>query len=872
MTFDVTDFPPAYVNQWNVPCEDASMLGACGVDARMHRRLLLDAHIHRLWMALPDQSRKRLSMLAASAGLPVAVDDHLELVGALEMIAEAEGTLEVERDFAELYLGDAAVCQAIAEWDRARCLPEDCEPFGMTKKERQARRREQTRLAVSRYRERQKTSETRSERTRARARERRLEKSREMRALAIDGEGMTLPSGDHVYRYLAACDSDGRVIAELEDELGIETRAALDFIARLPKYDEHGVKYLGVFGYGLGYDQTKWLEDLPDKPIYELFHSEDLEPKAKLGPHSLVLLGKCLQLTNKRGAPGSKRTLVWDILKGFQSTFVAALRSWKVGTKEVWDRIEAMKKQRGNFVRSDWAQVRAYCQDECKHLAELTETYVRAHIDAGIDLRGKYHGAGSTGDAFLSLMNAAEKRCTREVDDEHVTAFTETRSAFSRAFVGGRAEVDRLGFVEGPTHDGDVASAYPHALFLMPCVKHGKWKRVGSKGVGRAAGSTPFCCVEFELPIEPDECEMGLPKAKEIGERAVMMGITGSGRSTLPWGPLPYRTEKGSIVFPAAHPGGWAWAPEYRVAKRVFPRLKARGAWALKNGGCKCGRPYEAIGHYYLLRLEWGSDSRGKVLKLGLNSCYGKTAQVIGNNPKYACRATAGYITASTRGRLLEAIYSTKDPWNVFYVATDGIKSTEPLRPPNPPENETSASAKERGKMWLGQWELSKPNLDRLFVVQPGFWFSMRLPTEDSPSPAKTRGVPLEIIDPRRAEIAAQWEREPLEPPRGLPDRSVFRGIKQSILRPTKDEPQYRRKPSYGRWETEPRVIKYVIHPKRSDVLRLGDGLFRLSTWWLDPRLPLSHEYKKDQSFAAVNAENDDQPDFVEPYSDPVGD
>ena len=57
MTFDCTDFPPTYVNQWNVPCEDTSTLGACGFDDRMHRRLLLDAHIHRLWMALPDQSR-----------------------------------------------------------------------------------------------------------------------------------------------------------------------------------------------------------------------------------------------------------------------------------------------------------------------------------------------------------------------------------------------------------------------------------------------------------------------------------------------------------------------------------------------------------------------------------------------------------------------------------------------------------------------------------------------------------------------------------------------------------------------------------------------------------------------------------------------
>lgn len=876
--------------------------------ARQERLRLLDAHIERLWMALSEQSKRRLGVIAVSTGTSVGDYEHAELLGAMALIAEAEGTLQEEQEFCETYLSVPWVCAAVAEYERTIASPA---------KEKLSRRREQTRLAVARHRERQKEAETAQERKKRQSSEERMGAIFGMRAIALDGEGMNTDDGGHIYRYMAASRTDGVVLGELTNEKGISTAEALEFVTALPKADEDGVPYLGVFGYGLGYDITKWLERLSNKPLFELFHSDDLKPKAKCGAINLLLIGKCLELVDRKAPKGHRQTKVWDIIKGFQSTFVKALIAWNVGTKAEWDHLEAMKKQRGNFAHSDWVEVQSYCKAECRLLAQLVETYIRAHVEAGIDLRGKYHGAGSTSDAFLMTMKALDKRCTRDVRSDDLDAFGQTKSAFSRAFFGGRAEVNRLGIVRGPVWTADIASAYPHVLFSLPCVRHGKWQQAKGRGLKRSLRAAKVAVVHFRMPLDPahaedlqtlardDLGELGerivrgprlkarkaRKKRKEqvaietgqesedevtelqrgVGERALMAGIEGSDVGNRAWGPLPYRTAKSSIVFPVCHPGGWAWLPEYEVAARHYPQLEATEAWVLK-GSCQCERPYQAIGEFYLLRIEWGSDGKGKVLKLGYNGCYGKFAQVIGKNPKYSCRVVAGHITASTRGRLFEAAMSASDPWNVFYAATDGLISTEKLDPPNPVENETTPKTKK----WLGVWEieavewkdeLGGKHADDLFVVQPGFWFSLA-----AKGKARTRGTPLELIYEFRPKILEQWCKDPTRKPRGLPKQSTFHGVKSSIRPPSKESRgKYKRDPLYGRWTSEHRKINYVVSPKRSALVDQGDESYRLMTWRMNMSLPESAEYKKDPSFAEKDTINDEQPDYVEPLGHAVG-
>lgn len=808
---------------------------------------VLDGHIVRSWELLSDQSKKRLECLAVSVGVGVTPEAHAELAGAFELIAETEGTLERETEFAQ-YLGDEAVCSAVARGRMKR--------GSLSMAARGQKQRSQTDPRA----------------------ETRFEKVREQMAIAIDGEGVTLEDGSHVYRYMAASLSDGTVLDEIDREDGITTREALDFVAGLPakfdasEYADRGL--LGIFGYGLGYDQCKWLEGLTNKQLFELFHAEDLEPKAKLGPYRLVMLGKCLQITNKKGASRRKRILVWDILKAFQATFVNALRTWKVGTEREWQRIEDMKKKRGDFANQSWFDVIRYCKDECRLLAGLVEKYVRAHCDAGIDLRGKFHGAGSTGDAFLKLMNAEEKRCTVKLADDQ--DYRGMRSAWSRAFFGGRSEISRLGVVPGPLHTYDIGSAYPHAIFSLPCLKHGKWYRVERPG-SRTLRAARAACVRYEVRRASNDRlseENFTPEEWEkVNARSLVLSARGI-PSRPAWGALPYRTDKSSIVFPTSGPGGWAWHPEFEVAQKHWPGVVAIEAW-VHRGECTCESPWKAIGEYYLKRLEWGKEGPGLVLKLGLNSCYGKFAQVIGKTPKYSCRVVAGVITATTRARILEAIASAKDPWSVVYVATDGIVTDAPIDPPDPEPNETAEGARAKGKAMLGAWEHEEHD-DEYFIVQPGWYFSTDLTkpmssdvTNKIRAKAKSRGMPLEVVE--RGKILEQWRRAPLEPPTGLPKRSVFRGVKQSILRPTKTRSEYIRKPSYGRWEEEERELKYVVNPKRSHPQLIREGVYRLLTWELAMDQPISAEYKKDPGHGEAHEYKDDQPDFDESAGTNVG-
>lgn len=873
MTFDSDGF-----------CADCDPFGDsfdCVCESAESRRAdALATHIDHLWNHLSPNSRSRLACLAASTITNVEDVEHARLLAAFSMIADAEGVLDEERTFAETYLGTEWICEAIADADR---------------------RRTQVREAVQRYRERDRIARAKADKRAGRQKERqntaRTEALMSARAIAMDGEGMTLEDGSHVYRYMAATDSDGTLLGELEDDRGIMTGSALDFIAGLPKQDERGEKWLGVFGYGFGYDLTKMLEDLGDKGLYLLFHEGGKKEKIRFLGYRLRRIGQCFEVVESKAASGQRQTKVWDILKGFQSTFVKALEAWSVGTPEERAHLAKMKKQRGNFVDSDWDEVRGYCRDECRLLAKLTEEYIQAHIEAGIDLRGKYHGAGSTADAFLTMLNALAKKATYEIaDGDDILAYLRMRQAFSKAFFGGRAEVSSIGVVRGPVWMNDVASAYPHILYELRCVRHGKWKWLSEKGMRRAKDTARMACIshtvdvaaEEELPVRErpqrppvtrkrsrKEVRVLAEVDKEPHERAAMPQLdlddTRVGRRA--WGVLPYRTERGSILFPCNHPGGYAWAAEWKAARASHDGVRSHGGWALQSK-CGCENPYAAIGHYYQLRIRWSTEGgqRDKPLKLGMNGCYGKIAQTIGDNPKYACRALAGHITAGTRARLLEAIAAAPDPWSVVYVATDGVISTTPIEPPNPARNETAAAVEElnrslpekKQKTMLGAWERRKYDED-LFVVQPGFYFSL------SGEMARTRGTPLEVIESFMGEILRQWSERPTEKPRGLPQQSLFHGAKSSVRPPLGEGGRYRRKPEYGRWRKQDRIINYVVAPKRSDVLAAGDGRYRLSTWILRDGEAPSHDYRKDPMFAMQDELADEQPDFEEPLVRGVG-
>jgi hypothetical protein len=93
------------------------------------------------------------------------------------------------------------------------------------------------------------------------------------------------------------------------------------------------------------------------------------------------------------------------------------------------------------------------------------------------------------------------------------------------------------------------------------------------------------------------------------------------------------------------------------------------------------------------------------VLKLGINSVYGKLAQAIGTMGKAPSSANPWYaaaITAGTRAQLL--IAALQKPHEIVMLATDGIISQSPLQLECP------------AKKSLGTWEQSELSKGGLFV------------------------------------------------------------------------------------------------------------------------------------------------------------
>lgn len=657
-------------------------------------------------------------------------------------------------------------------------------------------------MAAARHRKRQRD---RSEYMRAW----REEHPKERAIIGIDGEGWTTKDGRHLYTYLAACSSDA-LVSELYDRNGLKSHDVLSWIL-----EELPAGALLV-GYSLGYDRTKWLEGLPDGAIFSLYHPD---PNVRLGwvgrlgpygPKAITWGGFRLNLLSGRFTVGradgkEKARSVWDVFRFYQTSFVNALRAWKVGTAEEVARIERMKKKRGGF-HGIRVRERRYCQSECMLLAQLVTELVQAHEDEGLHLKS-FFGPGSTASIVLKRAGAAEQRVELPPEVDHAVA---------SAYFGGRFEVSHVGPVSRPLWGYDIASAYPYALARLPCFCKGKWIHV------------------------PRESVAGVLRDEEA-IAVVSYRIEPSDRACPAWGPLPHRLPDGNIVFPIVGAGGWAWRGEVREAMRMHPGIVPLAAWKWKRG-CRHVGPFAAeVVDLFCRRLAWGKAARGIVLKLALNSIYGKSAQHIGGGGQYRCMVRAGLITSHCRAQLLGLVQRAKDPWNVLELATDSVLSAEPLTLPRPVKLGTEDAARKAGKSPLGAWE-EKEWPKGAMLLRPGLRFPLELgrtkeERERAFSSTAARGLGVRTMFANRRKVLRAWERAPMMPLH-VQQPSQFHGAKSTVRCFGQDEEGlwlFGRDDLYGRWEEpKPRILSYSPGPKR-DAIAHGDfpGTIALHPWEL---------------------------------------
>jgi hypothetical protein len=387
---------------------------------------------------------------------------------------------------------------------------------------------------------------------------------------------------------------------------------------------------------------------------------------------------------------------------------------------------------------------------ECKTLCRIMDRLRRLCKGVGYPLTS-YYGAGSVASSMLRI---------EKVKNHIAEPPAKMRGPVTRAYFGGRFETAQLGPV-GAVHYSDINSAYPAEIAKLPCLACGKWREAQ------------------EAEIEVLSCGDAFPDDWSLW-RVRWDGWFDH------WGPLPYRSKHQSITFPM-NGLGWYWGAEVRAALaycRTIPgaELELEAGWVFEPG---CDHePFAFVRDVYAERQRLKAvpgDHSNIVLKLGLNSLYGKTAQTVGK-PAYASMVWAGMTTAGTRAKILGAI--TEAPETVVAVATDSVTSTAPLHLPISPA--------------LGDWDYE--TVEDLFIAGDGLSHA-----PDNRKRTRSRGAhPDEMVWPK---IREEWDRH------GINGKVTFQivrfhGIAIATVRNRDD--------LCGKWLTEDRTLKFASSGKRT--------------------------------------------------------
>jgi len=304
----------------------------------------------------------------------------------------------------------------------------------------------------------------------------------------------------------------------------------------------------------------------------------------------------------------------------------------------------------------------------------------------GVDLKvTNWIGAGAIASALMRSANIAKHHA---YDDE----YPDQKEAILTAYYGGRVELFRAG-VYPQVWDYDVSSAYPSIAVELPSLKGADW----------------LWHVQYDPSLEWSlwDCSWDLPDSFLC--------------------PFPVRI-KGDIYYPR-NGRGWYHSSEVKAAQQLTDgRIDVHGGWQLQPRYDNL--PFSFIPDRYAYRVQLKREGHAgeKVLKLGLNSIYGKLAQGAGyqgNAPLFQSFFWAGAITAGTRARVLDIAMTAID--DLLMIATDGVFFKR-----DPQISEVDG---------LGGLELTM--MEDMFIAQPGVYQA----TIDGKDVAKSRGFFTKEID-----------------------------------------------------------------------------------------------------------------------------
>jgi hypothetical protein len=552
------------------------------------------------------------------------------------------------------------------------------------------------------------------------------------RFIGVDGEGGNI-NGSHEYLLLRAGDWI------LETGSPLRWQECLAFLSDLPK---DGVTYVAYF---FDYDVTMILSQCREERVRRLLDRESRTFVGQVFPVDVegfqidYLPRKEFKV--RRKGTGTRWTVIHDVGTFFQSAFLKTLELWDIGTPEERTLIAEGKESRKDF-GAVTDEERFYNDLECKLLSRLMYEFRNVCVNVGY-VPSKWQGPGCMATTIFRRHGIPTRKHIE------ITGDLELMESANAAYYGGRFETTRTGPVDGPVYQYDINSAYPVAVYNLPCLMHGIWEHVERPGT-----------------LE------GLYLARGHFVATSDAWLYG----------FPVRRKDGSILFPAEG-NGWYWSHE--IASARHQSFKPAEAWRYVKT-CEC-RPFDFIPDLYRQRVALGKTAKGRILKLSLNSLYGKTAQSIGA-AAYANPIWAGLITSRTRATLLDAICNGPDHGlglcgkDVLMLATDGIFTTAPRRLPVSDE--------------LGDWEATDHG--GIFLIQPGLYLLT------GQGNVKTRGLPRRVVEERAEDFYAAYRDGTGEVMVSIRN---FVGLRQALHRNRFD--------IAGQWQDLEKAVTFDISSKR---------------------------------------------------------
>lgn len=430
---------------------------------------------------------------------------------------------------------------------------------------------------------------------------------------------------------------------------GLHTVRCFEYLLRTPKPS------IAVC-FGLNYDVNNWLRDIPRQILKALWEKHVTYWRSY---RIEWIPGRWFSLKDVDG----RYVKVHEVFGFFQSSFVKALEAWGIGASE---EISRMKGERGSFKAADIEAVTRYCLHECDLLVTLMDELRAACKQANIMPRS-WIGAGAIAMSLLGRQGMDNHHAY----DLDLASEQVVEDAVLGSYFAGRIELHRQG-VFSRVKTADIRSAYPSAAMGLPSLD-------GAKLTRRKRFQPP--------PVH------GVWHVRwDLGHSPPLVC------------PFPVR-HKHAIYYPARG-SGWYHGVEVAAAMALGYPVEVLEGYVLKVRDPS--KPFAWIKPVFAerARLKAEGHAAEKVVKLGLNSVYGKLAQGYGFNsrPRWQCYFWAGYITAATRSKILAVAAKCTDP---IMIATDGVFCRKL------PHNV-------RDGVQLGAWELGA--VDQLFAAQAGVY------------------------------------------------------------------------------------------------------------------------------------------------------